>query len=679
MNNELNNFLKDQVEAGQFQPESGDWDKFVTMLDQEEPKKKRRFFFIWWALLGSMILSGVFYLSANFNPSNKLAKNNLSTSSQNNGTSSNATSNTSNLNTENLNTTNNERQNPIATIQENSSGENLINNSNENSNINNDNSNDSKTTENNNKNSPNSSNQNNVSSEDKTLKIQDRKGVHIPVNNEKNTASNISKKISDEGASTSTAINNGTDASKISNANVDRNKMELPSSENNRSKHPNKTQSRLTVIKNSIQNTIQNTTSIEDKTETEKIIEDNGNANVTLKNNAGPAKIASSKNGPSDIKKQGTKNKSLVKTNLKDNIQISAIHSDIPDADGVDGATTIQKVPQNVTLNDENIGSTTANSNLEITAIEETKKDNNINVDNANKAKGTKSKKQIEKGTKTQTSNIATNDLAISSETKAIDIKALLKDMQLKPGSELYNKLAKTYGENNITKLSATIINAVRQELTKAQADNINDFFSQQNNMRTKYFVLAGMSINQGLVFDTLHKIKQGVTPFIGLGFSKLLNPNFGIRMDALFSSYNQINGSSATPLSNYSFGRSKDSFTVNYKKFTQVVVPFRMEYQMARIFSLYAGASASYLVDVNSQVKDGGNPLVSRWGYRDGFNKLDIAATFGFGFALTKTLGLEAFYQHGFMDLTNNNYFNNTQTHTQKRILCGLKYNFKK
>lgn len=278
---------------------------------------------------------------------------------------------------------------------------------------------------------------------------------------------------------------------------------------------------------------------------------------------------------------------------------------------------------------------------------------------------------------------IAANDQAgwAATNNEEIDIALIDNGFKLEKGSPLYKKLAATYGANNITKLSSEKIAAAKAQLINSSpTSNMGhiNFNDNDNIKKLKLFALTGVNINQGFA-DSVSSAKQGLTPFVGVGLSKMLSNKMGLRLDIVGTTYNQINHYKASPLYTYSFGRVADSFRLNYKKFSQIQVPLRLEYQMGKIVSLYAGGSASYLVDVGAKVQSGANAEIDQWGYRDGFNRLDIAATFGFGLHITKAISLESFYQQGFLDVTNNSFFNNTQNDLQKKVQIGLKYNFKK
>jgi hypothetical protein len=258
-----------------------------------------------------------------------------------------------------------------------------------------------------------------------------------------------------------------------------------------------------------------------------------------------------------------------------------------------------------------------------------------------------------------------------------------------------YKALVQQYGVNNITKLfppSETNPrynpDAVFQANTKAPAPIVeasnntptasieppNDLFNNDEVVKNKFYFLGAVSANKQFAPSTGY----GYTPCVGFGLSKRLSDKWSLGSQVLYLRFDGVNSYKAQAINKYSFGRKQDSFRVNYNSFSQIAIPLRMEYHFAKVISLQAGVQPTYIVEVHSKVQNGSAVATKENGYRTGFNKLDIMATAGLGINFAPRFGLDLMYARGFTDVTQNNYFNNTNIDNQQRINIGFKYTFK-
>lgn len=258
-----------------------------------------------------------------------------------------------------------------------------------------------------------------------------------------------------------------------------------------------------------------------------------------------------------------------------------------------------------------------------------------------------------------------------------------------------YKALVQQYGVNNITKLFNPAEtnprynpNATYQATTKAPAveepalansttpsiEPPHDMFGNNDEVKNKFYFLGALSANKQFAPSNAF----GFSPCGGFGLSKMLSKKISLGTQILYLQYNGINAYKAQAINKYSFGRKQDSFRVNYNSLTQVAIPLRIEYSIAKVISLQAGVQPTYIVEVHSKIQNGTSVATKENGWRTGFNKLDVMATAGIGVLITPRFGLDLMYARGFTDVTQNNYFNNTNKDEQQRITFGFKYIFK-
>jgi len=247
-------------------------------------------------------------------------------------------------------------------------------------------------------------------------------------------------------------------------------------------------------------------------------------------------------------------------------------------------------------------------------------------------------------------------------------------------------------------------VTAIRYE--PVQADKLDSsnappslFTAESKNPFVKHpfglILLAGANFNKGLSGNISAPVSWGISPYAGAGIEKRVSNKLTIASHVGFTYFNGLNLQMTVPSYQYGFGLDSSSFTVEYKKLLQLYLPVSFYYDVFKKHSLMASLGMSYSMDVSSKVTEtsmsnntghpgtASKPATStssmQYGYRTGFNKVDVYAQVGYAYRMFDHITLQAAIQQGFFDMTKNSYFKNTTNNTQTRISIGLKYNFKR
>ncbi len=192
------------------------------------------------------------------------------------------------------------------------------------------------------------------------------------------------------------------------------------------------------------------------------------------------------------------------------------------------------------------------------------------------------------------------------------------------------------------------------------------------------FFIGAGLNMNKGFKGNVESPISWGFAPFVSAGFEKAISSKITMASQVGFTYFNGLNTMKKVTNYNYSFGFDSTQLSVVHKKLFQIYLPVSLYYQVMNNHFLMASIGASYSLDVSSSVKDNQTAnATNKNGYSTGFNPFDFFVGAGYGYQLTNRIMIQLNIQQGFMDMTKNTYFNNTNKNTQTRLSVGLKYSF--
>ncbi|MBP6625543.1 MAG: hypothetical protein KA198_10250, partial [Chitinophagaceae bacterium] len=192
------------------------------------------------------------------------------------------------------------------------------------------------------------------------------------------------------------------------------------------------------------------------------------------------------------------------------------------------------------------------------------------------------------------------------------------------------------------------------------------------------FFIHAGLNMNKGFKGNVESPISWGFAPCVSAGIEKTISPKITLASQVGFTYFNGLNTMKKVTNYNYSFGFDSSQLSVVHKKLFQIYMPISLYYQVMKNQFLMASIGASYSLDVSSAVKENQTAnSMTKNGYSTGFNPFDFFLGAGYGYQLSKKMMIQLNLQQGFMDMTKNAYFNNTNKNTQTRISIGLKYSF--
>ena len=192
------------------------------------------------------------------------------------------------------------------------------------------------------------------------------------------------------------------------------------------------------------------------------------------------------------------------------------------------------------------------------------------------------------------------------------------------------------------------------------------------------FFIFAGMNANKGFKGNVNSPMGWGFSPYVGMGFEKPIAEKITMGASVGFTYFNGLNTEKKQTNYIYSFGYDSTEFSVDHKKMFQMVVPLSIQYQLLSNHFLSATLGVSYAYDIASDVKETKDASTKKqFGYSTGFNQLDVFAQIGYGLRLSDRTMFQLMYQQGFIDMTKNTYFNNSNKDKQTRISIGFKYSF--
>jgi hypothetical protein len=191
---------------------------------------------------------------------------------------------------------------------------------------------------------------------------------------------------------------------------------------------------------------------------------------------------------------------------------------------------------------------------------------------------------------------------------------------------------------------------------------------------------MVGANANKGIKGNAVTAIPWGIAPFVSVGLEKQVSSKLSISSQVGFTYFNGLNLTKQVNNYKYSFGVDSTTFSVTSKKLFQMYLPIALYYQFMQKHSVFTSVGLSYAFDVSSLVKeDQQSPQYNSFGYRNGFNTVDLFLQLGYQYSINKNLSAQLLFQQGFMDMTKNNYFENNQSDKQSKISIGIKYNFKR
>ena len=245
-----------------------------------------------------------------------------------------------------------------------------------------------------------------------------------------------------------------------------------------------------------------------------------------------------------------------------------------------------------------------------------------------------------------------------------------------------------TYKEAPVATTSSTTQTTPVAASASTVADNA------VKNKSLHWAILAGLNINKGFQGNVSSPVSWAGAPYAGVGFDRNLSNKFMFCANIGFTYFNGLNTERSVSSYQYSFGIDSSIFTVNHKKLMELNLPLSLYYQIMQRHYLMLSIGATYAFDVSSRVsqtsmsnntgttsvgtKTPTTVSTTQSGYRTGYNQGDVFMQVGYSYRVFQGVMLQCILQQGFLDMTRNQYFNNSVRNTQTRISVGIHYQFK-
>lgn len=232
-----------------------------------------------------------------------------------------------------------------------------------------------------------------------------------------------------------------------------------------------------------------------------------------------------------------------------------------------------------------------------------------------------------------------------------------------------------TYKPTPVESNTDTKVNKQKQQEPTPNTTENKSFIPRPFN----WFLSAGAFFNKGFIGNVTSPIQWGLSPYVGLGLSKPFSDRLTLATQVGFTYFNGLNVSEKSSIVQYSFGVDSNNTIVTHKRLLQTYLPISLYYQIQKNNYLFGLIGASYAFDVSSEVENTKNSSnKTQNGYRSGFNQFDFFAGGGYAYRLSNQFMLQTSFQQGFIDMTKNQYFKNTNN-MQTRIQIGIKYFLKR
>ena len=107
------------------------------------------------------------------------------------------------------------------------------------------------------------------------------------------------------------------------------------------------------------------------------------------------------------------------------------------------------------------------------------------------------------------------------------------------------------------------------------------------------------------------------------------------------------------------------------------IQLPISLSYTISNHHQILTGIGLSYLLNINSNIKNFDETTVIEFGYKDGFNPISAFMQIGYRYTINNKISLSLNYQQGLTDITKNSFFTLNRYNSSTHIQAGLRYEF--
>ena len=226
--------------------------------------------------------------------------------------------------------------------------------------------------------------------------------------------------------------------------------------------------------------------------------------------------------------------------------------------------------------------------------------------------------------------------------------------------------------------------NKILPDLVLNNAEPLTDKLRSQ---RWNYYLYAGIFAGKAFT-NTIDDAGTGFNPLTGASIEFRLSPRWGISGGVSYFEKNKVNSDKTFHSEYYAgeFGRRTEDIHKEVLKLHYIQLPLMCHYHFKKPENqLQMGLGFSHLLTSTSSVTTSsqvtGEPLVAStkkaYGYINGFLRRDFALLLGYSLPVNRQINAVVNLHYGWLDITENDYFENDISNFNIGIQAYLQYRF--
>jgi len=204
-------------------------------------------------------------------------------------------------------------------------------------------------------------------------------------------------------------------------------------------------------------------------------------------------------------------------------------------------------------------------------------------------------------------------------------------------------------------------------------------------NRRHRLGLEFGFALNDAIGSKTEQTQSLGLSSLAGISYRLQLSRNLSLLSAVRYTQLPSLAGDSTYTSTSFSFGIEAEHINIRPLSLHQLELPVSLNWQLGPRSSLTAGSYFRYLINVQSEVaRYDSNPFETQpgpvnkaWGYKQGFEKLDLGLQLGYFYQLSEGLHLGIETQYGLRDMRNNSFYRETSFDRNLNARLVVRYDF--
>ncbi len=199
---------------------------------------------------------------------------------------------------------------------------------------------------------------------------------------------------------------------------------------------------------------------------------------------------------------------------------------------------------------------------------------------------------------------------------------------------------------------------------------------------RQSLSAFAGITLENGLGSSTNLSI-YNLLYTAGLYYTVEVSKKFAIASGVAYRTKSGKGIELTRTQTEYGFGKSVQTQNLTLNRLHYIDIPLEVHYNHKGLHDIYAGASASYLLGVNSTLAETNSESLaseeqktsSTWSYSEGISKVDLNVRVGYDYSIGQQLKIGGMVQYGLSDITSNETFEVIDNSRNMEVRVTLKY----